>query len=119
METILLFVVSLGEMRRQLLFVLKEDIRQEVNRQMFNVIQFIYVHVIMITGSVGRRLGEIPFMGLESISIDYTCTGSESNLVDCLNSTLATCMPPVFVAVGCQGTVKLMCVGMMGPLIEV
>lgn len=59
---------------------------------------------------MGRRLSEVSLAGLESIPTDYTCTGSESNLADCLNSTLAaTCTTPVIAAVGCQGTCT--CVG--------
>lgn len=103
METILQFVVSLGVTRRHLLSVLNWDSHQEVR------LCAVCMHgsgliVQCASGSAGQLLSGVLIAGPEILMIEYTCTGSETFLSDCLNSSLATCNSRVAAAISCQGT---------------
>ncbi len=58
-------------------------------------------------GSAGLGVSENLLGGLDVILVEYACTGNESNLSDCLNSSLATCDSQIIAAVRCQGNVLL------------
>ena len=57
------------------------------------------------TGSAGHSLSDLSVGGLNRSSVEFVCTGTESRLGDCMNSSLASCDGQSVAAVSCQGNI--------------